>query len=91
LAGVPELLRHDHVERLFEVAVIEDQHGRMAAQLHRHSGHAVRAQAHQMLANAGRAGEADLADDATGDERFADQAAIAVDQLRDAIRDAGVG
>ena len=63
LAGVAEFLRHDHVERLFEVAIVEDQHRRVAAELHGDAGHAVGGEAHQMLADIGRAGEADLADD----------------------------
>ena len=91
LAGVPELLRHDHVERLFEVAIVEDQHRRVAAELHRDAGHAVGAELHQMLADIGRAGEADLADDPAGDERAADQVGVAVDQLGDALGNAGVG
>ena len=91
LAGVPELLRHDHVERLFEVAIVEDQHRRVAAELHRHAGHAVGAQAHQMLADVGRAGEADLADDAAGDERLADQLASPWTSWATPFGDAGVG
>src|SRR5207245_11189621 len=62
LASVAELLRHDHVERLLEVAIVEDQHRRVAPELHRYAGHAVGAEAHEVLADIGRAGEADLAD-----------------------------
>ena len=62
----------------------------MAAELHRDARHAVGAQAHQMLADIGRAGEADLADDPAGDQRLADEARIAVDELGNAVRDAGV-
>src|SRR5256885_1327038 len=72
LTGVAELLRHDHVERLLEVAIVEDQRRRVAAELHGHARHAVGAEAHEVLADAGGAGEADLADHAAGDERFAD-------------------
>src|SRR4029453_16596611 len=57
LAGVAELLRHDHVERLFKVAIVEDQHRRMAAKLHGDARHAVGGEAHQVLADIGRAGE----------------------------------
>ena len=39
LTGVAEFLRDDHVERLFKVAIVEDQHRRVAAELHRHALH----------------------------------------------------
>ena len=44
-----------------------------------------------MLADRGRAGEADLADDAAGDEGFADEAGLAMYELGDAVGDPGVG
>ena len=44
-----------------------------------------------MLADVGRAREADLADHAAGDQRLADQPAVAMDQLGDALGDAGIG
>ncbi len=62
LPGVAELLPHDLVERRFEVAIVEHKHRRMTAQLHRDALHAVGRELHQMLADRGRAGEADLAD-----------------------------
>src|SRR5215204_3595684 len=43
------------------------QHRRMAAQLHRDPGHAVGREAHQMLADAGRAGEADRSEEHTSE------------------------
>src|SRR5438445_5556903 len=44
-----------------------------------------------MLADFGRAGEADLADRAAGNQRLADQARVAVDELGDAGGDARLG
>ena len=44
-----------------------------------------------MLADIGRAGEADLADHLAGDERVADQLRIAMDKLGHALGNAGVG
>ena len=62
----------------------------MAAKLHRHARHAVGAEPHQMLSNIGRAGEADLANDAAGDERLADEVRVAVNELGDALGNAGI-
>src|SRR3546814_13718392 len=72
LARVAEFLRDDAVERRLKVAVVEDQHRRMAAQFHRDPLHPVGGETHQMLADRGRAGEADLADDGTGEQVAAD-------------------
>src|SRR3546814_16352665 len=72
LARVAEFLRDDAVERRLKVAVVEDQHRRMAAQFHRDPLHPVGGETHQMLADRGRAGEADLEDAGTGEQEEAD-------------------
>src|SRR3546814_2175217 len=47
LARVAEFLRDDAVERRLKVAVVEDQHRRMAAQFHRDPLHPVGGETHR--------------------------------------------
>src|SRR3546814_13077928 len=50
LPGIAEFLPDDAIERRLEVAIVEDQHRRVAAKLHRDPFHPVGGKAHQMLA-----------------------------------------
>ena len=62
-----------------EVGVGEDDVGALAAELEGHPLHLVGAAGHDLLADLGRAGEADLADQRVGDEPLADDRALARD------------
>src|SRR3546814_11833750 len=87
LSSVAESLPHDLVERGFEVAIVEHQHRGMAAKLHRDPLHAVGGQLHQMFADRGRAGEADLADHKPERPMPADHVGVAIDELDDVAGD----
>ena len=90
MTRVAELLRHDHVERLFKIAIVEDQHRRVAAQFHRDTLHAVGCEFHQMLADRHRSGETDFANDRRVNQVAADGIGHAEHHLAHAVGQAGV-
>src|SRR3546814_1924529 len=59
----------------------------MAAKLHRDPLHAVGGELHQMFADRGRAGEADLADHRAREQMPADHVGVAIDELDDVAGD----
>ena len=72
-----------------EVGVLEDDHGRLAAELEVHALHAVDGAAHHGLAGLGRAGHAHHVDLAVGDERLPDLG-VAGDHAEEARGQAGL-
>jgi len=62
----------------------------MAAKFQCDAFHVIGGELHQMLADRDRAGEARLADYRRGEQCDADEIGLAVDQLRDALGDAGI-
>src|SRR5436309_198804 len=60
LAGIAELAGHERLHHQVEVGVVEDEEGRVAAELERDLLHRPRALLHQQLADRGRAREAEL-------------------------------
>ena len=90
LAGVVE----DGVRRAGgrggQVGVGEDDVGALAAELEGHPLHLVGAAGHDLLADLGGAGEADLADQRVGDEPLADHRALARDDREHALGQPGL-
>ena len=90
LPGVAELGGGRQFDRLFQIAVVEDQHRCMAAQLHRRALDTIGREFQQMLADRHRPGEADFADDRRGNEVAADHIGNAVNQLCDITRNSPI-
>ncbi|MEZ5416636.1 MAG: hypothetical protein R2708_04765 [Vicinamibacterales bacterium] len=90
LTAVPELRRrragHDGVE----IHVGEDQHRGVAAQFEREPGDCLRRAVHEQLADACAPGEVNLGDGRVGEHRLAHRARIAVHEVDDAGRCAGL-
>ena len=76
---------------MIDVGILEHDHRRMAAELHRHPLHVLAGQRRKLLADRGRAGEGDLADDRMRDQILRDLRRHAVDQVDHAGRHAGIG
>ena len=72
------------------VGVVEDDHRRVAAELHRHPLHVLAGERGELLADDGRAGERDLADHRMRDQVRRDLGRVAVDEADRARRHAGV-
>ena len=70
--ALPRARRRRGVDGAVEVAIVEDQIRRLAAELQRHAFDVVRRQSHHVHPDFGRAGERDLADERMLDDRFAD-------------------
>ncbi len=87
LAGVSELAEHRAGDGLVEVGVVEDDEGRVAAELERDLLHLVGALAHEELPDLGRAREPELADRRVRGQLAADRGrvlGVAGDEREDA-------
>ena len=87
LAGVVEHRRGGRARGPLEIAVGEDHVGRLASELEGHPFHLLGATRHDLAADLGRAGEADLADGGVLDEAATDLGARAGDDLQDPLGD----
>ena len=87
LAGVAELGAADDLDRLVEIGVLGDDDRRMAAELHGRALHVQAGERRKLLADRGRAGEADLADDGMRDEIGGNLRRIAIDEADRARRE----
>ena len=73
-----------------DVGILEHDRRRMAAELHRRALHVQAGERRELLADGGRAGEGDLADDRMRDQILGDLRRHAVDQIDHAGRHAGI-
>ncbi len=89
LAGVAELARDRALDRGVDVGVVEDDQGRMAAELHADLLDRVGALLEQDLADLGRAGERQLAHGIVAGQLAADLPGTAGDDVEHALGDAG--
>ena len=76
LADVAHLGQHRAVDGGVEVGVLEDEEGRVAAELHRHPQQLVGGLGDELLADRRRAGEGELAQARVLDDRLADAAGV---------------
>eukprot|EP00958_Prasinococcus_capsulatus_P018919 scaffold2262_cov312-Prasinococcus_capsulatus_cf.AAC.4 len=93
LAVGPEAAEHDPLHHALQVegrraGVVEDERGRLAAQLERHLAHARRAGAHDAAAGGEGAGEAHLGDERVRRQRRAGHVAAAGQHVEHAARQA---
>ena len=86
LAVVAELAGHRDLRSGLRVGIREDNERRVAAQFETDTLHLVRGAAHQLLADFGRAGEAELAADGVFQKLVADLLRRAHDQVGDTRR-----
>ena len=88
LPGVAELGRDRALDRQLEVGIVEHDQRRVAAELERDLLDRACALRHQLLADLGRAGEGELADDRVRRELVADDRRLARHDVEDARRQA---
>ena len=88
LARVAELADHRALNGRVQVGVVEDDEGRVAAQLHGHALHRAGALGHEQLAHRGGAGEGELADRGIGGQFPADLDGLAAEDVDHSRRDA---
>ncbi|MPL79716.1 hypothetical protein SDC9_25600 [bioreactor metagenome] len=69
LPAIGEFRRHRQIQRIVQIGVVIDDQRRVAAKLHRHLLHRLGGVADHLLADPGRAGQADLAHPAVGHDR----------------------
>jgi hypothetical protein len=85
------LVAGQDADGLAEVGILENDHRRVATELHRDALHVAASQSRQFLADGGRASEGDLADDRAGYEMARHHRRYTEDQVKDARRQASVG